>query len=303
MEEVKYCPSCNSNHKKPMFNVPDRHYGIKGFFTYSACQTCGLVFLDPMPSETELMAFYPEDTYYSYSVDIKKEESSWKGLLRKILFLDYKTKDPYFSHPGAMLDIGCGNGWFIYTMRSKGWDVKGVEPSKTGADAGRKSEGLDIHQGDLLSAGFPSDSFDYIRSNHSFEHIPNPNEVLAEIHRILKPSGKVFIGVPNINSYNANLFGNFWYYLGAPVHTFNYSSLTLPSLIEKHNFKNVKIQYNSNYNGILGSIQIWLNQNSKRTSHQGFVINFFPFKVLGGLYSKISNWIKKGDCIEIIFEK
>ena len=103
-----------------------------------------------------------------------------------------------------MLDIGCGNGWFIYMMRDKGWDVKGVEPSKAGAEAGRRIANLDIHHGDLLSGNYPSEYFDYIRSNHSFEHIPNPNEVLQEIHRILKPNGKAFIGVPNINSLNGN---------------------------------------------------------------------------------------------------
>ena len=39
-------------------------------------------------------------------------------------------------------------------------------------------------------------SFDYVRSYHSFEHMSNPRETLADIHRILKPDGKLMIGVP-----------------------------------------------------------------------------------------------------------
>jgi SAM-dependent methyltransferase len=303
MKEVVNCPNCNSGSKVAFYNVPDRHYGIKGKFSYSKCAGCSLVFIDPMPNDSELMAFYPEDSYYSYNVAIVKEDPLWKVLLRKVLFLEYKTKDPSFSKPGCMLDIGCGNGWFIYTMRNKGWDVKGVEPSKAGAEAGRRMANLDIHHGDLLSANYPSGRFDYIRSNHSFEHIPNPNEVLREVHRILKPGGKAFIGVPNINSFNGKVFGPHWYYFGAPVHTFNYSDKTLSELLRKHGFKNIEVKYNSNYNGILGSIQIMLNRNSGKKSHEGFVFNFFPFKVISGLFAKVLNVGKTGDCIEVIFEK
>ena len=303
MKEVTNCPSCNSKNKLALYTVPDRHYGISGNFSYSKCANCGLVYLDPMPSNSELMAFYPEDSYYSYNVEISRKEPKWKELLRKALFLEYKTKDPSFANPGRMLDIGCGNGWFIYMMRDKGWDVKGVEPSKAGAEAGRRIANLDIHHGDLLSGNYPSEYFDYIRSNHSFEHIPNPNEVLQEIHRILKPNGKAFIGVPNINSLNGKLFGPNWYYLGAPVHTFNYSDKTLPVLLKKNHFKNIEVKYNSNYNGLLGSIQIIRNKGTGKLSHEGFVINFFPFKIMAGFFAKLLNVCKNGDCIEVIFEK
>lgn len=303
MKDVINCPNCGSTRKLPFVTVPDRHYGIKGEFSYSKCDSCTLVFLDPMPDHEELMAFYPEDSYYSYNVTYAAEDPWWKELLRKVLFLNYRTKDPVFTSPGRMLDIGCGNGWFIYTMREKGWDVKGVEPSKAGAEAGIKSGKLDIHHGDVISANYPASHFDYIRSNHSFEHIPNPNEVLAEIYRILKPGGIAFIGVPNINSINAKLFGSYWYYLGAPVHTFNYSDKTLPQLLSKNKFRNIQVHYNSNYSGLLGSIQIKLNEGTGKKSDEGFVANFFPFKIIAGFFSKLSNATRQGDCIEVIFQK
>jgi SAM-dependent methyltransferase len=255
-----------------------------------------------MPDAEELMAFYPEDSYYSYSVEFRERETVWKGVLRKLLFLEYKTKDPEFSKPGRMLDIGCGNGWFIYQMRNRGWEVKGIEPSRAGAETGRRV-GLDIHPGDILSAKYPDSNFDYIRANHSFEHIPNPKEVLLEIHRILKPDGKAFIGVPNIASMNARLFGQYWYYLGAPVHTFNYSNKTLPDMLERCGFKNVSIKYNSNYNGILGSIQIYLNRHSAKKSHEGPLMKPIFLRILGGFIAAIQNAIGQGDCIEVIFEK
>src|SRR6187431_2449689 len=112
MKEVTQCPGCNSAGKAPYMVVPDRHYGIPGNFTYARCTSCGLIYSDPMPDNNELMAYYPEDSYYSYSIQFKPEDPAWKEWIRKILFINFKTRDPRFAKPGKMLDIGCGNGWF-----------------------------------------------------------------------------------------------------------------------------------------------------------------------------------------------
>ena len=302
MEKVKYCPNCESNHIEHFIRVPDRHYGIKGEFNNAVCYACSLVFLDPMPNEEELSKFYPEDSYYSFHVDINYKEPLLKRLIKSIFLLNIKTKDPKFYNPGKILDIGCGNGWTLNEYKQKGWEVAGVEPSETAAKIGNKA-GLNIHSGNLLSANYDDNRFDYIRSNHSFEHIPNPNEVLSEVFRILKSDGKLFIGVPNINGINSKLFKAYWYYLGAPVHTFNYSPSTLTSILEKNGFKVKKVTYNSNYAGILGSIQIYLNRNKNLASDKGFVYNFIPFRIIASIIAKIENLFRIGDCMELIAEK
>jgi SAM-dependent methyltransferase len=281
--------------------VPDRHYRIKGEYDIAKCNSCGLVFLNPMPNAEELANFYPKETYYSYNISYHDKRSPIKKILSKMLLLEYKIKDPKFDKPGKMLDLGCGNGWILYQWKERGWDTYGVEPGLLGAETGRRA-GLNIHHGDLLSAKYPDSSFDYIRSNHSFEHIYNPTEVLEEIYRVLKPGGSLFIGVPNINSFNAKIFGKYWYYLGAPVHTFNYSDKTLPALLKKYNFSVEKISYNQHI-GLLGSMQIVLNRKSGKTSDEGFLMNFLPFKFIAGILNKIMNFFKAGDCIEIIATK
>jgi len=81
---------------------------------------------------------------------------------------------------------------FVTPMKEKGWSVYGVA-----AERGR-SEGFDILGGFIDRANFPSEYFDYVRSNHSFEHMHNPREVLREMRHIIKPSGYLFIRVPNV---------------------------------------------------------------------------------------------------------
>ena len=190
MERIE-CIACGSQNVLPLYRTHDRHYGISGEFDLVRCASCNLIRLDPMPTEQELSTYYSED-YYAY---LPQEKSAWwKRSLKHILCIDIKAHDPEFSRTGDFLDIGCGIGNYLMTMERRGWNVKGVEPSRHGALAG-KSAGFDVFHGSLLKANYPAASFDYVRSNHSFEHMPNPVEVLQEIYRILRPGGKLYIGI------------------------------------------------------------------------------------------------------------
>ncbi|MFT4093288.1 MAG: class I SAM-dependent methyltransferase [Niabella sp.] len=284
-----------------MFKTRDRHYGIRGEFNIDKCDKCGFVFLNPMPSEKYLNSLYPE-AYYAYQDFYEKQ----KGILKKIYsnFVDQKTYDPEFITAGNILDLGCGSGKYLYKFKKKGWNVYGVEVNKSAAKLGNDLEQLNIHSGNLISAQFENDFFDYVRSNHSFEHIVNPKEVLTEIRRILKPTGKLFIGVPNISSFNAKIFKKYWWYLGAPVHTYNYSVSTLKRLLEQQGFKVEKVLYNGDLHGILGSFQIYLNRNRlEKKSTEGFFINNILFKISSSIFAKILNKLGTGDSMQFIASK
>jgi hypothetical protein len=115
----------------------------------------------------------------------------------------------------------------------------------------------------------------------------------------LKPDGKVLIGVPNVESLNARIFGQYWWYLGAPVHTFTYSSKTLSALLTKHGFAVEKLTYNSNFAGILGSFQIWLNHWNGRKSDEGIPINNPVLRLLCHWAARFIDLWRLGDAIEI----
>jgi SAM-dependent methyltransferase len=302
--ENELCPLCESKNLRLIYSTYDRHYGIKGTYNVSKCDDCSVRFINPMPTEEELTSLYPENTFYAY-LDFTQnlENNSFKKSLKKVFLLGAGTKDPEFPRPGKILDIGCGSGAFLYEYKQKGWQTQGVEVNYEAAKLGNKIAGIDIFAGSLIQANFDSDYFDYVRSNHSFEHITNPHEVLTEVHRILKPDGKLFIGVPNIDSFNANLFKEFWWYLGVPVHTFNYSVNSLSNLLEKHDYIIDSIKYNSDFTGILGSFQIFLNRKNGKLSSDGFAIQSPFLKVLAQYGSKVLDLLKLGDAIEIVCHK
>ena len=264
------------------------------------CCNCSLVFINPVPSTKELTNLYPE-WFYAYQPYEKRLNNAIKKMIRRILLFKESTSDPKFDKPGRILDIGCGNGSFLNEM--KGWEKFGVEINAQAAKIGNDTGEMNIFAGDLIDAKYPSNFFDYIRSNHSFEHISNPNETLREIHRILKPDGKLLIGVPNINSLYARFFKKYWWFLGAPVHVFNYSDKTLKQMLKKHGFNINKLNYNSDCYGLVGSIQIYLNRNCGKLSEDGVFVKSRIFRILAQLAARLCDLFNTGDSIEVIATK
>jgi SAM-dependent methyltransferase len=295
------CALCGGREFADLYTAPDRHYGIAGCFKIVRCGRCGLVFLNPMPLEAELARMYPP-SYYSYQ-DFLRPQNRLKRLAKRILVPRPATRDPEFPRPGRMLDLGCGSGAFLHHMRRNGWETHGVEISAEAARVGRERAGLDIFGGTLAEAAYPSDYFDYIRSNHSFEHLMNPGETLDEMRRVVKPGGKLLIGVPNIAGLNARIFKQYWWYLGAPVHPFNYSPRTLRGMVRKHGFVVDRVAYSGDYSGILGSLQIYLNRKSGRLSSQGLVVNNPALLWPAHGVARAMNALRLGDAIEITFHK
>jgi SAM-dependent methyltransferase len=302
---VVACPLCGGHEFFEVVRAPDPHYGVPGLFPIFRCRDCSLQFLNPQPTPDFLATAYPSD-YYSYT--LRQLPTGWRAYRRKltrllryiIAFEAGKTGDPTFERPGRMLDIGCGAGDFLLEMRARGWEVHGVEMSKRAAEAGRQQGGLDIFGGTLRDARFPDGHFDYIRSNHSFEHIDNPREVLKEIRRIIKPGGKLFIGVPNIASMPARLFQSYWYNLGPPTHPFGYCPNSLKMFLEQEGFSVEKLSCNSTFSGLNGSVQIYLNRPKGLPSDRGWVFNNLVLMLLGHWAAKIIDAFGEGDCMEVI---
>lgn len=296
---IERCPVCSETQFNQFCRTRDRHYGIKGEFNLVRCTRCELRFLQPMLTDEELSALYPQD-YYAYQT--QKTPSQLARFLKSALGVSNSTKDPDFTRPGKVLDVGCGTGWFLAEMRKAGWVIQGVEMSTEAARVG-SANGVPIVAGSLLDANLESAQFDYVRSNHSFEHMSEPLKQLSEMRRLLKEDGKLFIGVPNADSLQARMFGRYWWYLGVPVHTFTYSPNNLKMLLQRAGFKIEKITYNGDYSGVLGSLQIWANRNNGRRSHEGWLFNNVLLKVVCGLLAKVTNGLKIGDAIEVICTK
>ncbi len=101
--------------------------------------------------------------------------------------------DERFGLRGAtVLDLGCGPGWYLDAMRDRGAVAFGVEMS---ADElfDRPIRATDTLLGDGTRLPFATGSFDGVMCSNMLEHTPNPELVLDEIARVLRPGGWAYV--------------------------------------------------------------------------------------------------------------
>jgi len=98
---------------------------------------------------------------------------------------------------GNFLDIGTNMGFFLRHTRGRDWNVTGIDPSPSLSEMARKYFGLNVKTCYLNEAGFEDEYFDVVTMTDVFEHIPEPKKLLADIKKVIKKDGILFIKVPN----------------------------------------------------------------------------------------------------------
>jgi 2-polyprenyl-3-methyl-5-hydroxy-6-metoxy-1,4-benzoquinol methylase len=227
--ELVPCPLCNAESNKLIFKHKDYRFRISDkVFNVVKCRKCGLVYVNPRPTEDEIHSYYPEEFY---DVDINAKQLLQEAELN--LFLKYKyVKD---LSPGKLLDIGCMKGEFMYFMKERGWEVQGLDFSSTPPNV----FGLDIFYGDLEEAGYEPASFDLITLWAVLEHVYAPCEMLVKANRLLKPGGKLVLLVTNFNSIPARLLRHD----DIPRHTILFTERTLHKMLRYCGYKVDKFYY------------------------------------------------------------
>jgi SAM-dependent methyltransferase len=247
-----------------------------------------------MPSASDIPGFYPEDDYYAYRP--ASERSPLKQTVMTLVGCLPGTREPRFERPGRLLDFGCGAGDFLAQQRGRGWECHGVEVSERAVAAAR-ARGLDVR---ATIGEYPDASFDYVRANHSLEHVLDPPAITREMYRVLKPGGTIFIGVPTRDGLPARVFGRYWWYLGAPVHPVTFSTNALTNLLRSVGLQPIRVGTHSDYGSTAGSLQIFLNRHSTRTSSQGALFQFKPALVLGHWAARALDLVGQGDKLEVV---
>ncbi len=227
--ETVACNLCGAEDATPFAVVPDLLLDRPDVHAHLVrCRRCGLVYQNPRPTPAEIGEHYPP-SYEPYA-DTRKGRVG-RLLQRAYAYGMYKrTRYVTTAVPqgGRLLDLGCATGTFMAAVRDAGgWQVEGVELIEEVAQAARTRHGVKVFAGTLEQAAFADASFDAVTMWDVLEHLHDPVATLVEVNRILRPGGAVIIRVPNLESWDAALFGNYWAGLDAPRHLTVYTRTTL----------------------------------------------------------------------------
>ena len=125
-----------------------------------------------------------------------RELPYFRSLVRAVEARFYQ--DLWLGEP-PILDVGCGDGHFSTVAFAHPLDV-GIDPTAKAVRQARKAGNYRWVlrcSGDCLP--FAEESFGGVVSNSVLEHIPNIDDVLAEVARVLKPGSPLIFCVPNQN--------------------------------------------------------------------------------------------------------
>jgi len=241
------CRNCGGSDALPRFaGVPDRFHGFAGAFDYVSCAACGLVQLEHVPAN-------PGAFYAGYR--IHTGESVVYRTLRRLTIGHCYLERP--GHGAALLDIGCGNGFYLKEMAALGWNATGYEFDPAYAQALSAQIGLPVIAGEAALAA-QAGMFDLVTFNFSFEHLDQPLRLLDLATRCLRPGGQLYISVPNIESREAAIFKDRWFHLDPPRHISFFSKRLLTSVLEQRGFSEVETRDLAVPTGFAGSVSYGL---------------------------------------------
>jgi SAM-dependent methyltransferase len=208
--------------------IPDMvHYQIV------RCNECGLIRSDPVAAANTLKALYQQSSF-TYDQETPNLTKTYGYYLRKI--------EKYKIPKQHLLEIGCGNGFFLEEAISQGYkEVTGIEPSKEAISRVAPAIQLKVVC-DMLRPGLlPSNTFNVICMFQTFDHIAEPNMLLEECVKLLQPGGVILCLNHNVDAVTSRILGE-----RSPIvdieHTYLYSLETIKRLFEKQGLRVLEVK-------------------------------------------------------------
>lgn len=281
LERLGRCPVCGTSERELLHEAlkDEVFFCAPGCWTMWRCTSCYSGYLDPRPTVATIGQAY--GNYYTHQAASGRTDSSSLRLLRRIrrslsngyLNARYGTNYRPASRLGpglakmlprqrerldvqfrwlpkpvagqCVLDVGCGNGGFLFKAREAGWQVMGVDPDPD-AVATARQKGLEIRLGSIEAFSSEAGLFDAITLSHVIEHVHDPKSVLVDAYRLLKPGGVLYLDTPNIDSHGSRIFGRHWRGIETPRHLVLFSLNGLQQLLQRCGFGIIELQRRRN---------------------------------------------------------
>lgn len=216
------CPLCGDSGTKV---VTDRwNTGL-----FYRCAACGGECTDGMDAGS---AAYYEESYGALAAEYGDDKWEFRRF-----FSDARE----LGLIGAVLDVGCGPGFFMRRAKAKGYDAFGLdfnEPAVAHARSLGLSDRVAVASVSDIPGAFPGTTFGVATLFHVLEHVADPRALVRAIRERLAPRGALVIAVPNarrsVLGMNVRSRREGWDY--PPHHLTRWDSGALRHILEMNGF-------------------------------------------------------------------
>jgi len=217
------CVACGSTNARPL--------GVKNEFDVVACVDCDSIYTPYSP-------WYSSALFYT-GFYLNQEELSPPEFVNTRLEEITASFSSYRDN-NRLLDIGCGAGNLLQAARKNGWNAQGLDVS-AGAVKHVRDLGFEVFEGELQDAAFPSEHFDVVTAAELLEHLIDPQPLLQEVARILRPGGLFWTTTPHARGLSGRVLGVKWRCVWPPEHLQLFSIRGLTKLLRDAGFRQLRI--------------------------------------------------------------
>lgn len=259
MDKVVSCKICGNNLHNHYFVAKERMLGINDEFDYFECADCGCIQIEEIP--VNMNPYYSND-YYSYKVPFFKTKLTGLRFILKNNLAKYFSgnftligfmmsifyEDPFpwlkpniVNFNSKILDIGCGSGRLLLSMRRSGYkNLTGIDPYIK--EDIFYSNGVTVYQKNIFEM---EDRYDLVMLHHSFEHMESPKDILMKAREIINDNGYIIIRIPVAKSYAWRKYQTYWVQLDAPRHFYLHTVKSIHLLAKECDLTLRNVKYES----------------------------------------------------------
>ncbi len=226
------CPLCRGTSFRTIATYPE--------LEWVECN-CGLIYKRAESADVRPPDFY-EGGYFGEGEQGRRYT---KRRARRVQKSRHQILDMLnYAPPAPLLDIGCSVGYTLQAARELNIEPAGADVSEYAVKACRE-QGFRAEVGTLDQLPFADGTFGLVTMKHVIEHTPQPRAALAEVRRVLRPGGAIFIAVPQAAYWKARLWPqNYHYFLPQHhgiEHYVYYTPRTLARLLREEGFRTVRV--------------------------------------------------------------
>ncbi|HMU70211.1 MAG TPA: class I SAM-dependent methyltransferase [Chitinophagales bacterium] len=247
-----HCVSCGHTH----FSATPYYYQWNSKeFVLTTCKNCGLITMDPKPTDEELGLLYADEYFETGQHGLNRigmtyEQGQDKNGIDHRINAVKQNMLAFKPDMQSVFEIGFAMGHMLAAARDLGLEIGGIEFSPMAVSRAKEKFDIDALCGNFENIDLSAHlhKWDCVYGGDVFEHFIHPDLVVKNMHRILKDNGVAIVAVPStFNLFSTHiattifkLMGKRKRFVDKPYHVFEYTPRTISALFKKE-FREVQV--------------------------------------------------------------